>query len=582
MALSPVDWSILVLFILISLTIGIWVSRRNKTSTDYFKAGNDMPWWVLGVSMVATTFSADTPNLVTDIVRQNGIAGNWTWWAFLLSGLLTVFVFARLWRRSEVLTDLEFYEIRYSGKIAVFLRGFRAVYLGLILNVLIMASVSLAAIKLGTVLLGLTPLHTVLITGIITVIYSMLGGLRGVLITDVFQFFLSVTGALVAAIVAVNHPSVGSLSGLVNHPNVADKLQFLPDAGQPELWISIFILPLLVQWWATWYPGSEPGGGGYIAQRMLSARNESDALKSVLLFNIVHYAIRPWPWIIVALASLVVFPTVQDIGVAFPNASGIVSHDMGYPAMLSFIPHGWLGLVTTSLVAAFMSTISTHLNWGSSYLTHDFYARFLDKSASEKAKLNFGRVMIVVSMALAMVIALLLESALDAFKLLVQIGAGTGLLYILRWFWWRINAAAELVALVVSLIIAIGFRFICQDVPDWLQLVSGVFITTMAWIVTAIFTQPTDAGVLASFVRKVNPPGKGWRQFSSVKHVSAHHGPLTYVKWISFGTLFIYGVLLGTGMLLMGQWWAGGTFTLIGISAAGLLYKERDSILTSL
>ncbi|MEQ9303081.1 MAG: sodium:solute symporter family protein, partial [Marinoscillum sp.] len=401
MVLSALDWSFVIGFFIISLGIGIWTARSgNKNADDYFTASGKMPWWLLGVSMVATTFSTDTPNLVTDIVRQNGVSGNWTWWAFLLTGMLTVFVYARLWKKSGVITDVEFYELRYSGKIARFLRGFRAIYLGLVFNVMIMATVSLAAIKIGGVLLGLTPVQTVVIAGTVTVIYSSLGGLKGVLITDFVQFFLSIGGAIIAAIVSLQHPKVGGLSNLLSHENVVDKLDLMPSMSNPEIYLMVFLIPLLVQWWSVWYPGAEPGGGGYIAQRMFAAKNEDHSIKAVLFFNAAHYALRPWPWIIVALCSLVVFPDLDSFRTAFPEAGSIINHDLGYPAMLTFIPSGLLGLVVTSLIAAYMSTISTHLNWGASYIVNDYYKRFVKPEATQKEMLNVGRMITVVLMVL--------------------------------------------------------------------------------------------------------------------------------------------------------------------------------------
>ncbi|MEA3364763.1 MAG: sodium:solute symporter family protein, partial [Candidatus Hydrogenedentes bacterium] len=357
--LQPIDWACIVAFFIVSLVIGLAVTRRaSRSSAEYFAAGRAMPWWLLGVSMVATTFSTDTPNLVADITRTNGVAGNWQWWAFLLTGMLTVFVYAQLWRRSGVLTDVEFYEIRYSGKAAAFLRGFRALYLGLFFNCFIMASVSLAAIKIGEVLLGLSPLNTVLIAGTVTVIYSTLGGLRAVLFTDLIQFIMAMIGAIGAVIVALNLPDVGGLGGLLADEAVQGKLSILPDFSNTSLAVSVFIVPLAVQWWSVWYPGSEPGGGGYIAQRMLSAKDEDNAIGAVFLFNALHYALRPWPWIIVALCSLIVFPDLGALAEKFPEAEKI-GHDMAYPAMLTFLPTGLLGLVVASLIAAYMSTIST-------------------------------------------------------------------------------------------------------------------------------------------------------------------------------------------------------------------------------
>lgn len=432
--LNAVDWGFVVSFFIISLAIGLAVSKRAGTSSsEFFLSGRKMPWWLLGVSMVATTFSSDTPNLVTDIVRQNGVAGNWVWWAFLLTGMLTVFVYAKLWRRSRVLTDLEFYELRYSGKAAAFLRGFRAIYLGVFFNVLIMATVSLAIIKIGGVMLHLPPVETLLIASLVTVVYSALGGLRGVLLTDFFQFAIAMIGAIGAAVVAVRLPQVGGLSALLSNEAVVSKLSLVPDFSNSQAVLIILVLPLAVQWWSVWYPGAEPGGGGYIAQRMLSAKSEKHAIGATLFFNAAHYALRPWPWIIVALCSLLVFPDLESLRAAFPLVnSSVVRHDMAYPAMLTFLPHGLLGIAVASLIAAFMSTISTHLNWGSSYVVNDFYKRFINPRADEKNQVLVGRLSTVALMVLACLVALLLSNALQAFNILLQVGAGTGLLFILR------------------------------------------------------------------------------------------------------------------------------------------------------
>ncbi len=394
MVLGLIDWSIIAAVFVISLFIGLWTSRKaGRSSADFFLSGRNMPWWLLGISMVATTFSADTPNLVTDIVRKNGIAGNWAWWAFLLTGMLTVFVYARLWRRSGVQTDLEFYEIRYGGKPAAFLRGFRALYLGVFFNIIIMASVTLAMIKIGSIMLGLSPVNTILIASVITVIYSSLGGLRGVIITDFFQFIIAMIGSVGAAYIILQLPEVGGLEQLLMHPEVNEKLNFFPDFNDSSTLIPLLIIPIAVQWWSVWYPGSEPGGGGYIAQRMLSAKDEKNALGATLLFNVAHYALRPWPWIIIALSSIVVFPDLTSLSAAFPNVpSGTVNDDLAYPAMLTYLPAGMLGLVIASLIAAYMSTISTHLNWGSSYVVNDFYVRFINPSASDRQQVAVGRV----------------------------------------------------------------------------------------------------------------------------------------------------------------------------------------------
>ncbi len=577
MLLNTLDWSMIIGFFIISLGIGIWVARENKNSIDYFTASGKMPWWLLGVSMVATTFSTDTPNLVTDIVRQNGVSGNWAWWSFLLTGMLTVFVYASLWKKSGVVTDVEFYELRYSGKIARFLRGFRAIYLGLVFNVMIMATVSLAAIKIGGVLLGLSPIQTVLIAGTITVIYSSLGGLKGVLITDFIQFFLSIGGAIIAAIISLQHPKVGGLKKLMSHENVVDKLDLFPSLSNPEIFISILLIPILVQWWSVWYPGSEPGGGGYIAQRMFAAKNEDHSIKAVLFFNAAHYALRPWPWIIVALCSLIVFPDLESFKTAFPNVGNIIGHDLGYPAMLTFIPSGLLGLVVTSLIAAYMSTISTHLNWGASYIVNDFYKRFAKPQATDKEMLAVGRIITVILMILTMIFALFLDNALSAFQILLQIGAGTGLIFILRWFWWRVNAASELAAMLISFLVAIYFNLIHPTlgfaaIESWQQLVIGVGITTAAWIITAYITTPTSMTVLINFINKVQPGGPGWKKIIKQSkteglYVENAKGPWKVpigIICMIFGTIAIYSFLMGTGLILYGRLLIGGG--LIGLS----------------
>ena len=461
MKLAPLDWILIISFFTLILAIGIIVSKKSGQSTsEYFLSNRNMPWWLLGFSMVATTFSTDTPNLVTDIVRNNGVSGNWVWWAFLLTGLLTVFVYAKLWRRSDVNTDLEFYDLRYGGKPAHFLRGFRSVYLGVVFNIMAMAAVTLAAIKIGQVMLGLSPIQTVLIAGSITVIFSALGGFRGVVYTDFVLFFVAIAGAIGAAYYLVNLPEIGGLSNLIKHENVVGKISIFPDFSDTEALIGIFIIPLAVQWWSAWYPGAEPGGGGYIAQRMLAAKNENHAIGATFFFNIMHYALRPWPWILVALASLVLYPDLASIQTAFPNVEeSKLGHDLAYSAMLTKLPPGLMGLVLASLGSAYMSTISTHLNWGSSYIVYDFYKQNIDKNASERKLVNVGRISTVVLMLFSALLALVLTNALQLFEIILMFGAGTGLIFILRWFWWRINAWSEISAMFASGVISILLNF---------------------------------------------------------------------------------------------------------------------------
>ena len=457
MQLSTLDYSLIIGFFTIVLIIGIVVSKRaGKNTSEFFLSGRSMPWWLLGFSMVATTFSTDTPNLVTDIVRTNGVSGNWVWWAFLLTGLLTVFVYAKLWRRSNVATDMEFYDLRYGGKPAHFLRGFRSVYLGILFNVMAMAAVTLAAIKIGQVMLGLTPIQTVLIGGVVTVIFSAVGGFRGVVYTDFVLFFVAIIGALGAAYYLVNLPEVGGIKSLISHENVMGKLSILPSFDDTETLIALLIIPIAVQWWSAWYPGGEPGGGGYIAQRMLAAKNENHAIGATFFFNIMHYALRPWPWILVALASLIVYPDVASIQEAFPNVEeSKLGNDLAYSAMLTKLPSGLLGIVLASLGAAYMSTISTHLNWGSSYVVNDFYKQTIKKDASEKELVMVGRITTVILMVASAIFALYLTNAKQLFDIIIMFGAGTGLIFILRWFWWRINAWSEIVAMFSSGIISL-------------------------------------------------------------------------------------------------------------------------------
>jgi SSS family solute:Na+ symporter len=582
MALQFIDWVSIIGFFVISLTIGLSVARRaGKNSTEFFVSGRSMPWWLLGVSMVATTFSADTPNLVTDLVRQHGVSGNWMWWSFLITGMVTVFIYAKLWRRSEVLTDIEFYELRYSGKSAAFLRGFRAIYLGVFFNVVIMAAVLLAAIKIGGVMLGLSPFQTIFLASLVTVVYSMLGGLRGVLITDFIQFIIAMIGAVYAAIIIVNLPEIGGLSNLLSHPNVQDKISILPDFSDTNLLMIVFIIPIAVQWWSVWYPGAEPGGGGYIAQRMLAAKDEKNAMGATLFFNLAHYALRPWPWILVALASLVMFPNLDSLAAQFPNIdSRIVKDDLAYSAMLVYLPSGILGVVVASLIAAVMSTISTHLNWGASYVVNDFYKRFIKRDPTDSQQILVGRVTILILMILAAVLALFLSNALQAFHILLQIGAGTGLLFLLRWFWWRINAASEIAAMIISFMVAIYFEIVhtrlgFTELIEWKKLIIGVAITTVGWITVTFITKPTEQDTLFNFCKKVNPGGPGWKRIlNNAKSSGINIESLVSEKWDMPSSLL--GVFLGlvmvyNGLFSIGFWLYGNTIPAIITSCLSII-----------
>jgi len=561
MTLSTLDWSIIWGFFIIAIGIGLYVSSRaGKSASEFFLSGKNMPWWLLGISMVATTFSTDTPNLVTDIVRQNGVAGNWVWWAFLLTGMLTVFVYARLWRKSGLNTDLAFYELRYGGEGAKILRVFRALYLGVIFNVLAMSGVALAAIKIGEIMLGWPAWQTIGITSAITVVFSFLGGFRGVILTDFLLFIISMVGAVGAAYIAVSVIDVDGMAGLLTHPNVQGKLDFVPDFDDPGLFMSVFLIPIVVQWWSSWYPGAEPGGGGYIAQRMLAAKNEKNAIAATLFFNIAHYALRPWPWIIVALASLVMFPDLASIQTAFPNVSpDKLGHDLAYPAMLTFLPSGLLGLVLASLAAAYMSTISTHLNWGSSYFVYDVYKRVIRPEASDKEMVMAGRLSTVLLMVFAVLFAMKLTNAKQLFDIILMFGAGTGLIFILRWFWWRINIWGEIAAMLFSGIIALLMNF--TTFFDWIdasyKFPAAVLITSIGWLVITLITPAENDEVLMQFVKKINPGGPGWSRYTerlSPSELDNHDWQVPYgILAMIGGCIMVYSMLFFTGSVIYNE-----------------------------
>lgn len=565
MQLEIIDWAVILLFLCIVLVIGFVAARKTKSKQDYFLAGRSMPWWLLGVSMVATTFSADTPNLVTGFVREGGVAKNWLWWSFLLTGMITVFIYSRMWRRLGITTDLEFYELRYSGKAAAFLRGFRALYLGVFFNCLIMGSVTLAAIKISAILFGLSAIHTVVVSSVIIAIYSTIGGLKGVIWTDFFQFMIATIGAIYAACVAVGQPEIGSLTQLISRPELQDKLSIVPDFTDTSMILSMFIIPLAVQWWSVWYPGSEPGGGGYIAQRMLAAKDENHALKATLFFNFAHYALRPWPWIVVALCSLILFPDLESISTAFPEIEKkYLGNDIAYPVMLTLLSPGWLGLVSAALIAAFMSTISTHLNWGSSYIVNDWYQRFMKPEATEQELVNVGRVATVVLMIISGLLALtVLENASQAFQILLLSGAGTGGVFLLRWFWKRINALTEIVVMITAtltalvLVLAVPEGMLNMKYMDssTVKLLLATFINSLIWVTTALVSKPESPKVMD--------------QFDAIK------GPIEFRKEVVrifvatitiYAGLFTIGAFLYKNLILMGFstfLFAGGFYYLL-------------------
>ena len=578
MRLTSFDWIIVVISIIASYIPAVWMmGRAGRNTAEFFTSGRAAPWWLIGVSMVATTFSTDTPNLVTNLVREGGVAANWAWWAFLLTGMTTVFFYARLWRRIGVLTDLEFYELRYSGAPARWVRGFRAVYLGFFFNMVIMATVNLAAAKIANVLLGWPIGQTLIICSVLNVAFAATSGLWGVLVTDFIQFGIAMAGSIAAAVYALRRPEVGGLRGIVAQID-GSTLRMMPDLTNWEVALPIFVVPLAVQWWSTWYPGSEPGGGSYIAQRMLAARTERDALSGTLFFNVAHYALRPWPWVLVALSSMLVFPTVADIARALPHVDPrLLGNDMAYPAMLTFLPTGLLGLMVAGLLAAYVSTISTHLNWGTSYLVNDLYRRFLRPGEEERHYVRAGRLTTALLMVAAALFTLALQSARASFDLLLSVGAGTGLLYLLRWFWWRINAWSEIAAMASSFILASAL-FIAQQqgfrIPAHISLLVLVGTTTAVWMATAYLTSPTDPERLREFYRLARPSGPGWRavraQCPGVQPPDRLSAAFT--AWVA-SIVVVYGALFGSGHLLIGNRTLGAMASAAAVAAALVLAR---------
>jgi len=558
MHVTTADWTVVIISIAVSFLPALFFFRRaSKSTTEFFASGRAAPWWLVGVSMVATTFSTDTPNLVTNMVRESGVAENWLWWSFLLTGMLTVFFYARLWRRSNVLTDLEFYELRYSGKAASFVRGFRAVYLGLFFNCVIMAAVNLAAAKIANIVLGWPLEKTLLLMGVVTVFFASVSGLWGVLVTDSIQFGITMTATFALAYFALSQPQVGGLSGLIAQID-PKRLRLIPDFGDWGLTLSVLIIPLTIQWWSVWYPGAEPGGGSYIAQRMLASRTEKDAVVGTLLFNAMHYALRPWPWILVALASTVIYPHLSDIARAYPYVDpNLIGPDMAYSAMYRFLPAPFLGFMIAGMLASYRSTIETHLNWGTSYLVHDLYRRFLNKGASEKHYVLVGRLTTALLMIVAALATYALSTSKQAFDLILSVGAGTGLIYLLRWFWWRVNAWCEVAAMVSSFLVALGFAIAARAghaVPGHISLILTVASTTVVWVAVAYLTPPTDRTTLLSFYKLVRPAGPGWESIRQEAGLASSPDSLPHslLGWV-FGCAFIYSALFGTGSALYGR-----------------------------
>lgn len=593
MQLHLIDWIIAGICVLICFAPALLVAKRSgKSTAEFFASGRSVPWWLAGLSMVATTFSSDTPNLVANFVRTEGVAGNWRWWAFTLTGVATVFFYARLWRRSGVLTDLEFYELRYSGKAASVVRGFRAIYLGFLFNCIIMATVNLAACKIAAVLFGFERWQTLLAVGLLNVVFAAHSGLWGVLVIDMIQFFIKMSAVIAAAYFAVELPQVGGLHGLVTKlsatrgPGGINYLSMLPDfKSNWDLAVAVFILPIAVQWWAVWYPGAEPGGGSYIAQRMLASKTEKDALGSTLFFNVAHYVLRPWPWILVGLASIIVYPTLGDIQRAFPHLDPtLIGHDIAFPAMLRFLPAGWIGLMLGGLVAANSSTILTHLNWGASYLVHDFYRRFINTTAPDHHYVTAGRIATVILFVCSSATVFLLATAAESFNIILQVGAGTGLLYLTRWFWWRVTAWSEIAAMVSSFAVSVILLILSKNgvvIDAAPALVITVVITTICWVATAYLGPQTDHATLVNFYRKVHPAGPGWAAIRAEagvpdgKDQDARNFPLALLGWFT-GCITIWSALFAVGNFLYARMaYAWGLAAIFVVSGTLLIRVVR-------
>jgi solute:Na+ symporter, SSS family len=591
MQLHTLDWVIVLVTLAICFGPALFLGgRAGKNTSEFFVSGRAVPWWLAGLSMVATTFSSDTPNLVTDIVRRNGVAGNWVWWSFVLTGVLTVFFYARLWRRSGVMTDLEFYEIRYSGTAAKAVRGFRAIYLGLLFNCIIMATVNLAACKIAAVLFGMERWQTLVTIGVLNVAFAAHSGLWGVLVIDMVQFFIKMSAVIAAAYFAVNAPEVGGLHALVEKlsatpgPGGLNYLSVLPDfTNNWDLAVAVFIMPIAVQWWAVWYPGAEPGGGSYVAQRMLASKSERDALGAVLFFNIAHYVLRPWPWILVGLASILVYPDLADIHRAFPHVDQrLIGHDIAYPAMLKFLPTGFIGLMVGGLIAANSSTILTHLNWGASYLVHDFYRRFVKTDASEQHYVRAGRIATIGLFVCASGMVYLLDTAKDAFDVILQVGAGTGLLYLVRWFWWRVTAWCEIVAMISSFLTSVVLLILAKNGVSFsthVALIATVAVTTACWLLTAYLGPQTDKAVLVRFYTLVKPFGPGWApvkrdaRLSAAEARATHENiPMALIGWVA-GCTTIWSSLFAVGNFLYGRTGPALMLTLVFALSAAVLIR---------
>ena len=564
MKMNGIDILAIVLFFAALFSIAAACSRRaGKDAKDFFLSGRSMPWWLIGVSMCAASTSTNSANMFTEFIRNSSLGENWKWWAFLLTGMLTVFVYSKLWVRSGAKSDIEFYELRYSGKAAAFLRGFRAVYLGIVFNVITTGLVMLAAIKIGQTLFGVDQWTVIAVTSVASIVYSAVGGFRGAIYTDFFLFIVIMVGAVVGMYYALGHPAVGGFSAMMANPVVQQHLSFFPDVNNADLFVAVFVIPVAIQWWNVWYPGSEPGGGGYIVQRMLSAKSEGHCVGGSILYQVVNYAIRPWPWYLTAFASLIVFPDLASLQKAFPNVNpALVKGDLAYPAMLTFVPNGWLGVVAASMMGALFSTVAAHLSMGSNYIANDFWKRFVRPEADERELIVVGRVTVVVLMALTAILSPFLISAGAVFNLILQIGAGTGLIYLLRWFWMRINAWSEITAMAVSFLVAVFLQLVYPhfDLPPllaWQRLLIVMAVTTAAWVGVTFLTSPTDATKRAAFQNKIRANG---------------HDIAWGLLAMTVSSVAIYALMFASGYWIYGRTTIAAVMTSIAVISGLALY----------
>ena len=510
MLLNGADWAVIAaFFVLLALIPSLASFKSKKTANDFFTSGRSMPWWLIGFSMVAVTTATDSANFFTEVIRRDGMSGNWIMWAFILTGLLTVFVYAKLWVRSGVSTDIEFYELRYSGKPAAFLRAVRTLYLGVVFNVLVLGNVILAAVKIGVVLFGIDQNTILAVTVVASIVYTFFGGIRGVIWTDFFLFLVVMAGAVAAMVYGLRLPEVGGISGIVANPETAKRLSIMPDFRSWDSLLVMFVIPLAVQWWNVWKAGSEPGGGGYIVQRMLTAKNDNHALGGTLFFNILNWVVRPWPWYIVGLCSVIVYPDLASIKAAFPNVDpSLIQGDMAYPAMLTKVPHFWLGVVAASMMGALFSTVAAHLNLGSAYMVNDFWKRFVRPKAKDRELIWVGRASMLALLLLGCWVAPHLKSAKVAFDLMLLIGAGSGSVFLLRWFWMRINAWTEITGMFVSFVVALVLQFGFPDLLPWQRMLITIAVTSASWLAVTFLTKPTEAAVSERFRAAVRADGR--------------------------------------------------------------------------